>query len=248
MKKYKLVQEYPGSPHLGTIIKNNDKCFKGHFYMENGVHLGTIEPWNYPEFWEKIEEEYEILTITPDINNIAYKPFQHIEEYKGALDGVTERYWQIHSIKRLSDSEIFTLGDKVEDHSKAISKISLDDEKYTRMIPWLETGNKYNGITLRHAKKVKRLFTTKDGVDIYEGMGCWEVLNHDLSIHEVDSSSLHILREGLDYKDRKAFSTKEAAEEYILFNKPLLTLQDLIDECLYSGDIEHFKELVKSRL
>ena len=78
-------------------------------------------------------------------------------------------------------------------------------------------------------KSKKPLFTTEDGVDIYEGDNVWFVntkskldplfvaiiYNWDLAGSPNTSS------------DYKWFSTKKAAETYIKFNKPALSLNDI---------------------
>jgi len=73
----------------------------------------------------------------------------------------------------------------------------------------------------------KVLFTTEDGVDIYEG----------LKVSLLDSLNWHIAHSiiapstpfyGID-KQFKYFSSKEAAENYVLMNKPCLSLDDLLN-------------------
>ena len=58
MNSYKLIKEYPGSPTIGTIAKE-DKIDYVYYYLEKDSHTGIgssiIE--NNPEFWEKVVEK-----------------------------------------------------------------------------------------------------------------------------------------------------------------------------------------------
>ena len=95
-------------------------------------------------------------------------------------------------------------------------------------------------------KSKKPLFTTEDGVDIYEGDNVWFVntkskldplfvaiiYNWDLAGSPNTSS------------DYKWFSTKKAAETYIKFNKPALSLNDIYHVFSQSDSKSKFTELV----
>ena len=68
------------------------------------------------------------------------------------------------------------------------------------------------------------LFTTEDGVDIKIGDDYWVWDFGELNnIHRVNKASRTHTGSGIY---RKYFSTKEAAEQYILFNTPCLTLEE----------------------
>lgn len=81
-KKFSLIKCYPGSPELGTIVVLNDMNLYESFGWYVDFKKSSIE--NHPEFWEKIVEEYEVVA---SYNN------------------------KITSVKRLSDNEIFKIGD-----------------------------------------------------------------------------------------------------------------------------------------
>ena len=57
MNSYKLIKEYPGSPTIATIAKE-DKIDYVYYYLEKDSHTGIgssiIE--NNPEFWKKVEK------------------------------------------------------------------------------------------------------------------------------------------------------------------------------------------------
>jgi len=98
------------------------------------------------------------------------------------------------------------------------------------------------------------LFTTEDGVDIYEYDAIWVVSSNFNTIYTTAFSN--------KYGNSKTaykivFSNKKAAEEYILWNKPCLSLNDVAS--IYPGvnknhsntpshQAERLKELVKSKL
>lgn len=59
--KYKLIQEYPGSPELGTIV---DSDFN-YYVVEGDCRYPNLSNWNpseYPKLWELVPESKE-LTI-----------------------------------------------------------------------------------------------------------------------------------------------------------------------------------------
>ena len=112
MKKYKLIKEWPGSHGVGFIVFSDDES---EYYSK------------YPEFWQEMPE-YEVLKFQDKINKHIYNvlPDGHllwdIPEYKGIKGNLhalnikevlEETDYLIYSTKRLSDGEIFTIGDLV---------------------------------------------------------------------------------------------------------------------------------------
>ena len=236
--KYILKKEYPGSPKLGNIIDN----------LEND----WIE--NYPEFWKLVvEKDYEILSLIED--KFIYPCDKYGEDFINQLFntlGVS-----IYSVKRLSDSEIFTIGDKVftEYVNYTINKIDIVNDKC--MVTALYDTNNPNDsrlhYNLNNLKKAKQpLFITEDSVDIFEGDNLYSIDNmlnirkHLLFNARYDDNTL--LNNRIFFNsDYKHFSTKEKAEEYILMNKPLLSLSDVWDN-LKVKDQKEVMKFVKSKL
>ena len=228
--KYELIKTYPGSPKLNTIINFGDiDCDFTH------------NPENYPEFWEEVvEKDYEILSYSDNNNNIFRE-----KDNQGILHRLD---FKIHSVKRLSDFEIFTIGDivKCEDCKGKITSLEI----YHNDIYLTGIDNKMPfGFTLCNAldcfeipQKAKQpLFTTEDSVDIFKGDKIYFIntTNGRFNINiclDVELYKTHLLY----------FSTKEKAEEYILYNKPLLTLKD-IDELLCKNTSSYFLEKFKKR-
>jgi len=123
MSKYKLIKEYPGSPKLNNIVK---KYKNANYISECGYYsINSVNIENQPEFWEEvIERDYEILSLNYSNTIYAFEKGDnyYIDESRTGgyvclndLNAENIRYLAtIHSVKRLSDGEIFTIGDKVQ--------------------------------------------------------------------------------------------------------------------------------------
>jgi len=123
--KYILKKEYPGSPKLGYI---DDLNKSGH--NNQGEYVQSMYDKN-PEFWEKVvvEKDYEILELS--LQRSDKHQIHNVSEYKntGYIEALLNCNGnKIHSVKRLSDSEIFTIGDKVID-GNIINEFELIDNK-----------------------------------------------------------------------------------------------------------------------
>lgn len=174
-----------------------------------------------------------------------------------SLNHVPEKS-EIISVRRLSDGEVFTVGDRVM-WGKPCNIIRLFissnglmwcDLKYTN-------GNEYQNANIGCLDKVKEvLFTTEDGVPIYE-RDTFPVYKVDFAFNILQFAACDACGNSIS---GKYFSTKEAAEDWILMNKPILSLNDLI--IVWDGDrlvglsehyksspmFQRFKELAKLKL
>ena len=143
MKKIKLIRKYPGSPNLGTVItakvdKENNNT--NNFYWEGS----WFNPNDFPEFWEEIvEPDYEILSFKQDscITDLWTK--FHTNTWGRNVNGqcvtkpytteeiLSDKLYAIHSVKRLSDGEVFTVGDTIKTHKwgsdNIINSITIAD-------------------------------------------------------------------------------------------------------------------------
>jgi len=208
--KYKLIKEYPGSPKLNTILTHKE-----------------LQYCNWDEYYEPIvEKDYEILSL---------KNIDIITDLEGndTINILLKQGCSIHSIKRLSDGEIFTIGDKIKGNMKSEGKISLfvitpnnkiNVWRSTTIIP-SETSELLNTIY-----KVKQpLFTTEDGVDIFDYSDSFYWIRKDtLKLCErMTLNTSHSVFFQYEPKKELYFSTKEKAEEYILMNKPCLSINEI---------------------
>jgi hypothetical protein len=262
--KYKLIKKLPfeNSPKMGyiSIEKESLQSNKSHSWMSL-----WFKPEQHPEFWEKIvEKDYEILSFI-NVNNKIYKlqkdgRYFHYElkynEYNYCLSQL-----KIHSIKRLSDGEVFTIGDKIQldnDNKEygTITELYISHEQLRFYCDTLggvlcHDLDKRNNFTIYISKKP--LFTTEDGVGIFEEDKFYVLVTpfndkNKTNICEQTASSY--------YRDCKllTFFTKEKAEEYILMNKPCLSLNDIVKNCLNINNsncktiTESLKQLVKTKI
>ena len=215
--RYRLIKEYAGSPRLGNTIDN----------LEND----WIE--NYSEFWEEVvEKDYEILSFISRIECIFNKNSKNTFGQNCILyeDLINDKNFKIHSVKRLSDGEIFTIGDLVECEYCKGKITSLEIYGNDIYLKGLHNNMRF-GYTLCKAldcdeipQKVKQpLFTTEDGVDIFENNTSIYHVDKSLNIKFIKHKDFKVISKNVKY-----FSTKEKAEEYILMNKPVLSLKDLM--------------------
>lgn len=133
----------------------------------------------------------------------------------------------IDSVKRLSDGEIFRIGDecyyqiggnkthfKIEQFKIEFSVMRL----YYNSMPYCKLEKAIK------VEKPKPLFQTTDGKDVYHGDEFWYV-NLLFQLNRLNTGSEWV-RNLLP--DEKTFFFKENAEEYIIMNKPLLSVNDVI--------------------
>jgi hypothetical protein len=266
MKRYKLIRKYPGSPELGTIIEE-DKYPSGSIYKVTPIITHSFPAnWieNNPEFWQKIvEKEYEILSYYA--KNISGKGDHYVdpdyiwyETSKGSdkwsrnghmtvpyrtYEITNHNSYGIHSVKRLSDGEVFTIGDTAKSKDSIPGKITTIEFCGNGELRIGSARTFYLGIN--DIDKVKQvLFTTEDGVDIYEGDEYCTV-TEQFSIFDFKAGKKHIQ----SYPNAKLFSTRKKAEEYVLMNKPCLSIHEImIAEEKYFLLYYGLKEIVKSKL
>jgi hypothetical protein len=238
MIKYKLIKEYPGSPKIGQIVTKKKPLENPNgFYTEKGVLSIVDNPENYPEFWEKVvEKDYEILSF---IQNSQCKDLwkkcssdkwarfngNHFITIPYSTEEMLNSSWyKIHSIKRLSDSQIFTVGDNTT--TGVIEAFEFDSNKNLYFKVSNLVGGFYN-YNLSLLKKIKKpLFTTEDGIDIYEGDTIHQIRLETFDYHSYIWGTING-KNGIPFDGFKMFSIKEKAEEYILENKPCLSIKDV---------------------
>jgi hypothetical protein len=178
---------------------------------------------NYPEFWEEvIEKDYEIL-----ISRVVPQ--------------------EILSVKRLSDGEVFTVGDLITGHSytdaRVIEKIKIRHDESIRL------EQKYGSTELAYATKLKQpLFLTHDGKDIFEGDTVWWVRKESLHYSCFEAHSEISFCSDINVY----FLTKAAAENYLVQKSHSLSIEDFWEFDSWGGSpiakSKRLKRLVKERL
>ena len=227
MKKYKLIKEYPGSPKLGFIVF--DRINGMYHNIETGNMYGSQHIENQSEYWEEVvEKDYEILKSCP-------------------IEGT------IHSVKRLSDGEVFTLGDKIKVYQHGSTKTIDSIDLYGN------TSSMKEGIWLRYStgschmthiikQKPQPIYLTHDGKDIFPEDIVWYV-NKENFYHDYIKAYPEVK---FNSDIRAYFLTEEEAKKYIIENKPALSINEFWEitwmETSGFNKNTYMKNLVKQRL
>lgn len=245
LKSYKLIKEYPGSPRNHSIVKEDDSI------LSNLI----IKEWE--DYWQEVvEKDYEILSFRSTRRNTYYfgkictdcqKGESFLNQYlANNKTGLNE----IYSIKRISDGEVFTVGDnttlgtlsKIEivgiEKAKSsgcavyFGAFTLKDTIWdTKEMQWDNTADlcfrkfNKNSEDFLVKKLSKPLFTTEDGVDIFEGDRYYWIIK---DLRDSNVCSTKATKSSPNGYNLLYFSTKEKAEEYILMNKPILSVNDIL--------------------
>lgn len=251
MIQYKLEKEYPG--HTLGEIHCSDKSTKWY---------GTNFYDAYPEFWQKVEEvDYEILSFyCKDDSSSVFKICENkmYTSFYLFSRGTIEKQelldsdeWDIQSVKRLSDGEVFTIGDEISTghftKNAKIDRIAITTINYQLQGIWVSY--KGGSCALSGITKVKKtpLFTTEDGVEIFENDEYYFINNGFMCVKSF-AENLGLLISA------KTFHSEEKAEEYILLNKPCLSLNDLLsawgntDNPRHTPLFRRFESIAKSKL
>jgi len=253
MKKYK----HKVTGDIATMKHNNSS-----FYVYDGldIHARIVE--NSNDWEEIIQKNYEILSYKAELVNEVSKASQFSDTQFGG-----NSYWKINSIRRLSDNEVFSIGDELVDtfnrnHGKfTLKEIEFENapvDKDTGKLSFVHTHpilGKW--ILLERLEKAKPvLFVTEDGKDVFEDDNFWTLYLPgytgtfpDWSIRE-RNQQLHLQ---IDLKNDfvKRFSSFEKAQDYIILNKPVLSINDVLQQIRMASktlDEDGLRALVKSRL
>lgn len=183
------------------------------------------------------------------IKNKPTKDYEIIERYNYGEVPCDGDIAPIKSVKRLSDGEVFTIGDKVCYAPNPQTNWVIDNF-FIRSDKKLLARSKRNlnvEIVDDDLKKVKApILTTTDGKEIFEDQAVFYV-NFIYEIHEVSSKEVWL--QFLSEKEEAIFSTREDAEAYVIENKPCLSLKDIYSVWAISPkERTPIEELVKRKL
>ena len=256
MKSYKLIKTYPGCIiPIGSIVKwvqpgysdYTAKTEKG-FYVFPKSHIE-----DYPEFWKEIKEEY------PKIISFRRK-FGNREIYKINESGIFTDYkesfgynyllehhlFEIYQVAT-SPTKIFTVGDKLKYTGtppqviRNIEKFSISFITKEVLVHFKEDVMYIDGFKLKllnlYNSYKEPLFITREGIEMFEGMSCYEVARHN-EIYKQPNKFTPLESCRHTYKDDTwiRFYDKELAQDYIDSNKPKFSVKD-IEEALKSTDL-----------
>jgi hypothetical protein len=246
MRKFKLVKKFPTSPPLGTVLELKPNGW----YEKEGHHSYPYQK-NYvedqPEYWEEIvERDFEILEVKGIYGAIS----SYIEKLDADLKDKS-----IYKIKRLSDGEVFCLGDKAKDSRYGFIG-TIDKFKVNGSSIYVSSEENVWGQDLSKLVKYeepKVLFKTLDGQEMKFGDKFYVVDTKYFKIFEAEA--------GITFKTEKwiknSYFDKKFAEEWILNNKPVLSLNDLLsvwgamenkDFYAISPLFKNFKEIAENKI
>jgi hypothetical protein len=214
--KYRLVKIYPGSPTRLGIIWSDSVL----------ISLYGKLPDNNTHWEEVIKKDYEILSFIESGSNIVFERFDDYI-YISGKSRITEEEalkssLNIYSIKRLSDDEVFTVGNKVY-NGYCITEI-LNFNTLNSELKILTVSGTTILSNIQHIKKP--LFTTEDGVDINNLDSVYYIRNRWLEHKDYFIYNTTATKSSAS-TGHLYFSTKPRAYNYILMNKPCLSINDI---------------------
>lgn len=246
---------------VGTKIVDTDPETKGYTYtkLENGKwKIGSQDYFTIPEssigkgkrfqIVEEFKQEYEILSFRTNRKTGCIPEYTVLEKEKDEIfrnhkacsltissseeELENNSNYNIFSIKRLRDGEIFQIGDKIKgDKVSTIKSFEISNLSKSKIIVHAESEitKDYTNCCLSYINHVKPIFTTEDGINIREGDDVWITWNYKFG--EPIYPEIFKLNWKLFNKqayDNKYFSTKETAENYIILNKPCLSINEIL--------------------
>ena len=240
--QYKLLLQYPGLPlgfneHDVVIFDTGRGLYFKTDMTARGQGVSRQEVEENPAFWEKCQSKYEILSFTDNQGNIKQKkedgkfyfPWDDEDSLKGSTVDweILRTTKDIHSVKRLSDGQVFTVDDRVKHpvdtpsgHMKWEIRSMRIDNGDLRM--YSGTGF-YKEIEDDVSSRSELLFTTEDGVEIYTKDGYYAVDREHFTIVHTSLACRYSGRSPL----RIYFSTEQKAKEWVEQNQPKYTKEQI---------------------
>jgi hypothetical protein len=148
-----------------------------------------------------------------------------------AVKEALEKGYSIHSVKRLSDMEVFTIGDIVN-YGK-ITKFQVDGEM---MLVNTGKGWSYDLGEIRSERKP--IFVTNDDVKVFEGDEYWYI-SPQWSVLSVKSAN------GFMHGAFAILSTEQAAKDWVVLNKPSLSLAELVSSGIINQGSPQYDKILK---
>lgn len=222
--------------------------FAAKMVMDLYVNNNSInKPQNHLEAFKASKQkplEYEILSFIGIVgtNNDCLFKIDSKSQYRfegwdnsvnslsiqSMMYGLNHNDVKINSLKRLSDNCIFSIGDETEQGQ--ITGFGIGDENVLTVTTKGFHGH-INGYYISEIKKAEPkkqpILITNDGVTLFEGDKEFDV---DLETFEITDTFARKINNPEWHDNNLAFSTKEAAEEYVTLYRPCLSVQDVFDK------------------
>lgn len=206
--------------------------------IEYTINESSIGEGRYLLETKAVEKDYEIISLKHKRSGRIYKYISGVHTHY-TFGTTVKDDWEINSIKRLSDREVFSIGDIVKSKHWGDGQSSIIGGfgvvlGHFSILESAYTNDKSRWLSLDNVQHIKTsIFKSEDGVDIYEGdnlflLSCtnWVISN----VSPCQNFKSHPFK-GVSDKEFKYFSTRENAEKYLKENKPkkLFTTEDGID-------------------
>lgn len=171
--------------------------------------------------------DWEVVSYV-DIGNYKGQPLPPITVTHHRWSLAISSSFPIYSVKRLSDNEVFTLGEETNDGQ--INEIIILGKEYE-----LVTKHKILVVVIKHRiikrmylsdlKKIKPvLFRTDDGVDITDKYHRIYIVDMEINWSIIIDFASNLIPTHLSWK---LFSTYKSAREYVTINQPCLSVNDV---------------------
>lgn len=240
--------EYPGQGKY--IFKHGYNLWYSESFMMLRTSDSNFNPKNGFNFFRKatkkeieflthpcFSKDWEILSVIKTKGSKDFIPIvngvgKHCSLYGGIITSslkelIIDKNFLIYQVKRNSDGEVFTIGDRIRGYKNTeIKEIKLKSGE----IEILTEESVYGSVVYRvpfqldNCIKLKNpLFKTVDNVDIFEGDFFYEVnVIHGIKKWHTEYP-VYLNKDIL----KNLFYKKENAEEYYLLNKPCLSIKDV---------------------
>jgi len=250
-KYFNSINDYLSSLNLNSndTGKEDNETKSANWRSENLSKQSAPEPSALPN---KEWKEWKIVDIMDDNGQIISNPSTDIIHMV-----LKHRGERIHSVRRESDKEIFTIGDKISWGCTGVYETTLTTFEiknnrlkfYYDKLP--ENSNPCDFLDAINLYKLPTptqpvLFTTEDGVEIKDRVTDYYAVRDFKRSGRCNGMAWYHPETGEKY-----FSTPEAAEQYILENKKLFSLQEIKQYVgIYSSDfcLEKFELSAKLKL
>ena len=244
MRQFKCIKDYPMCPvKVGTII---DQIGWGFLYKDlcHGLHK---------EFWEEVKSEYPKIVEFFDTITRYYRKsngkFTVNLQYEYSEEELLNRKSILITKVQTSENDIWTVGDRVKqpfnDKNGIINRFLICKNPREDIVGILDNGDSLGKLfasvnchlgdveVSKLEKSLQPLFTTDDGIEIFEGDDLYYVRVTKPSSFSLDKyfEAFKYVWEGTrcETDDYKWFSTKEAAEKYIYNNEKKFSVKDIED-------------------
>lgn len=192
--------------------------FQEHLFIENGN-----------------KKEFEILSVVKHKDSKNFIPIVNgsgnVWHYSAgirilSLKTMLENNFFVYQVKRLSDGEVFTVGDRIKGYKNTgIKEIKIEYGEISIITDANGDGCVTDNLSwnLESCHKINKVFKTVDDVWIYEGDNFFEAnVTHGVKVWNTDYP-VYLNNE----ISKTLFADKQKAEEFVLMNKKALSIKDV---------------------